>query len=114
MSTPRRLRQYVRHDRRRPDSDEHLHPHGRSQDHRRGRRRYQSVTIVADSSVDVTHFVDTVGSFFASYYTYNDTWTASASSISSLVESMTEMLDTMYLAFRPLRRSRCWSAVSAS
>ena len=58
---------------------------------------YQSVTIVADSSVDVTHFVDTVGSFFASYYTYNDTWTASASSISSLVESMTEMLDTMYL-----------------
>ena len=58
---------------------------------------YQSVTIVADSSVDVTHVVDTVGSFFASYYTYNDTWTASASSISSLVESMTEMLDTMYL-----------------
>ena len=58
---------------------------------------YQSVTIVADSSVDVTHFVDTVGSFFASYYTYNDTWTVSASSISSLVESMTEMLDTMYL-----------------
>ena len=58
---------------------------------------YQSVTIVAANGVDVTQFVDTVGSFFASYYTYNDTWTASASSISSLVESMTEMLNTMSL-----------------
>lgn len=58
---------------------------------------YQSVTIVAANGVDVTHFVDTVGSFFASYYTYNDTWTASASSISSLVESMTEMMDTLSL-----------------
>ena len=58
---------------------------------------YQSVTIVAANGVDVTNFVDTVGSFFASYYTYNDTWTASASSISSLVESMTEMLNTMSL-----------------
>lgn len=58
---------------------------------------YQSVTVVAASSVDVTSFVDTVGSYFASYYTYNDSWTASASSISSLVESMTEMLNTLSL-----------------
>ena len=58
---------------------------------------YQSITVVAASGVDVTSFVDTVGSFFASYYTYNDTWTVSASSISSLVESMTEMLDTLSL-----------------
>lgn len=58
---------------------------------------YQSITVVASSNVNVTSFVDTVGSYFASYYTYNDTWTASASSISSLVESMTEMLSTLSL-----------------
>ena len=56
---------------------------------------YQSITVVAANGVDVTSFVDTVGSYFASYYTRNDTWTISASSISSLVESMTEMLDTV-------------------
>ena len=58
---------------------------------------YQSITVVAANGVDVTSFVDTVGSYFASYYTYNDTWTASASSISSLVESMTDMLSTLSL-----------------
>ena len=58
---------------------------------------YQSFTVVAASGVDVTSFVDTVGDFFASYYTYNDSWTVSASSISSLVESMTSMLNTVSL-----------------
>ena len=58
---------------------------------------YQTITVVAANGVDVTSFVDTVGSYFASYYTYNDTWTASASSISSLVESMTDMLSTLSL-----------------
>ena len=58
---------------------------------------YQSITVVAATGVNVTSFVDTVGSYFASYYTYNDSWTVSASSISSLVESMTEMLDTLSL-----------------
>nr|WP_243427305.1 ABC transporter permease [Gemmiger formicilis] len=58
---------------------------------------YQTITVVAANGVDVTSFVDTVGSYFASYYTYNDTWTASASSISSLVESMTDMLNTLSL-----------------
>lgn len=58
---------------------------------------YQSLTVVTATGVDVTSFVDVVGDYFASYYTRNDTWTASASSISSLVESMTEMLDTISL-----------------
>ncbi len=58
---------------------------------------YQSLTVVAASGVDVTAFVDTVGSFFASYYTRNDTWTVSASSISTLIESLTAMLDTVSL-----------------
>ena len=42
--------------------------------------------MVAANGVDVTSFVNTVGDFFASYYTYNDSWTVSASSISNLVE----------------------------
>lgn len=58
---------------------------------------YQNITVVTATGVDVTSFVDVVGDYFASYYTRNDTWTASASSISSLVESMTEMLDTISL-----------------
>ena len=58
---------------------------------------YQSITVVSAGGVDVTSFVDVVGDYFASYYTRNDTWTASASSISSLVESMTEMLGTISL-----------------
>ena len=58
---------------------------------------YQSITVVSANGVDVTTFVDVAGDYFASYYTRNDTWTASASSISSLVESMTEMLDTISL-----------------
>jgi len=58
---------------------------------------YESVTVVAANGVDVTAFVDIAGSFFASYYTRNDTWTAQASSLSSLVESLTEMLGTVSL-----------------
>lgn len=58
---------------------------------------YQSITVVSASGTDVTSFVDVVGDYFASYYTRNDTWTVQATSISSLVESMTEMLDTISL-----------------
>ena len=42
---------------------------------------YQSITVVANGgTVNVTDFVNTVGDFFASYYTRNDSWTVSASS----------------------------------
>lgn len=58
---------------------------------------YQSLTVVASADMDVTSFVDTVGDYFASYYTRNDTWTVSASSVSSLIESMTEILSTISL-----------------
>lgn len=59
---------------------------------------YQNITVVADgNAVNVTDFVDTVGDFFASYYTRNDSWTASASSLASLLDSMTEMMSTMSL-----------------
>ena len=59
---------------------------------------YQSITVVADSNaVNVTDFVDTVGDFFASYYTRNDSWTASASSLASLLDTMSSMMSTVSL-----------------
>ena len=58
---------------------------------------WQSLTAVAAADADVSSFVNTVGDYFASYYTYNDSWTVSASSLSSLLDSMTEMLASVSL-----------------
>lgn len=58
---------------------------------------WQSLTAVAVADADVSSFVNTVGDYFASYYTYNDSWTVSASSLSSLLDSMTEMLASVSL-----------------
>lgn len=59
---------------------------------------YQSITVVANGgTVNVTDFVNTVGDFFASYYTRNDSWTASASSLASLLDSMSSMMSTVSL-----------------
>ena len=58
---------------------------------------WQSLTVVAAADADVSNFVNTVGDYFASYYTYNDSWTVSASSLSSLLDSMTSMLSTVSL-----------------
>ena len=59
---------------------------------------YQSITVVANGgTVNVTDFVNTVGDFFASYYTRNDSWTVSASSLASLLDSMSSMMNTVSL-----------------
>ncbi|MGN0984571.1 MAG: ABC transporter permease, partial [Gemmiger sp.] len=58
---------------------------------------YQSLTVVAAPGTDVTAFLATAGGFFASYYTRNDTWTVEASSVSTMIESMTEMLSAISL-----------------
>ena len=58
---------------------------------------YQSITVVAANGVNVDEFVNTTGSYFATYYTYNESWTVSASSISSLIKAMTEMMGTLSL-----------------
>ena len=50
---------------------------------------------VGQSSTLQTFYI--VGDYFASYYTYNDSWTVSASSLSSLLDSMTEMLASVSL-----------------
>ena len=50
---------------------------------------------VGQSSTLQTFYI--VGDYFASYYTYNDSWTVSASSLSILLDSMTEMLASVSL-----------------
>ena len=58
---------------------------------------YESLTVQVAGGVDINAFVTTTGEFFASYYTRNDTWTVEASSLSSMVEELTSMLDTISL-----------------
>ncbi len=58
---------------------------------------YQSFTAVAATGTDTTGFVTTTGNFFASYYTRNNTWTVQANSLSSMMEQMTTMLNSISL-----------------
>lgn len=59
---------------------------------------YQSFTVVAATGVDTSAFLTQTENFFAGYYTRNTSYTATASSMESLMESMTEMLSTISLA----------------
>ena len=61
-----------------------------------GETGYQSFTVVA--STDTTAFLEQVESFFASFYTRNESYTATASSMESMLEEMTSMLNTVKLA----------------
>lgn len=63
-----------------------------------GNDNYSSVTVVSAEGTDVTSFVDVVEEYFTSYYTLNDSWTAKAGSMETLVSTLTEMLDTVSLA----------------
>ena len=63
-----------------------------------GESGYQSFTVVAASGTDTTAFLEQVESFFASFYTRNESYTATASSIESMLEEMTSMLNTVKLA----------------
>ncbi len=59
---------------------------------------YQSFTVVAAAGTDTSAFLETTGEYFASYYTRNDAWTVEATSMESLIETLTEMLSTISLA----------------
>ncbi len=59
---------------------------------------YRSVTVVAAGGVDTTAFLDTTQAWFETWYTRNDSWTVQASSMESLVSTITEMLETVSLA----------------
>lgn len=55
-------------------------------------------TVVAASGVDTALFLQQTESFFASLYTRNDSYTVTASSMESLMESMQEMMGSVSLA----------------
>ena len=59
---------------------------------------YQSFTVVAASGADTAAFLDETEAFFSSFYTRNESWTVTATSMESLVEEMTSMLNTVKLA----------------
>ncbi len=63
-----------------------------------GTAGYQNFTVVAAAGTDTTAFLDQVERFFVSFYTRNESYTATASSMESMLEEMTSMLNTVKLA----------------
>ncbi len=59
---------------------------------------YQSVTVVTAAGTDTQGFIDETDSYFSQVYSRNQSYTATASSMESMVETMTEMLSTISLA----------------
>ena len=59
---------------------------------------YQDFTVVAATGTDTTAFLNETEAFFSSFYTRNESWTVTATSMESLIEEMTSMLDTVKLA----------------
>lgn len=59
---------------------------------------YETFTVVGASGGDTTALMQNTQSFFASYYTRNESYTVEASNMESMVDTVTEMLDTVKLA----------------
>ena len=59
---------------------------------------YQSLTVVGAGDVDQEQFMADTKSFFASFYTRNQSYTVDVSSLASLLETMTSMLGTVQTA----------------
>ena len=59
---------------------------------------YSQFTVVTESDVDADSFAQDVESFFGTYYRNNRNFEPSAFSMSSIVESMTDMMSTITLA----------------
>ncbi|MGN0173577.1 MAG: ABC transporter permease [Acutalibacteraceae bacterium] len=59
---------------------------------------YQSFKVLANSKTDTTAFLTTVGDYFTDVYNRNNTWTAEASSLESMISTFTEMLSTISFA----------------
>lgn len=59
---------------------------------------YSQFTVVTKTGVDADSFAEKTESFFATYYRKNNDFAPSAYSMSTIVESMTEMLSTITLA----------------
>lgn len=59
---------------------------------------YSSFTVVGKAGIDTQALLDDTNNFFASYYTRNNSYTATATSLESIMEMMQEMLGTVSLA----------------
>ena len=59
---------------------------------------YESFTVVGSDLENNNRFLQQTEGFFASYYTRNPSWTVSASSLESMVSTVTEMISTVQLA----------------
>ena len=62
-----------------------------------GQQGYQSLTVIG-ADADTSWLLEQTESYFASWYTRNDSYTISASNMESMLDTMTEMLDTVKLA----------------
>lgn len=59
---------------------------------------YSSLTVVTNTNVDSAAFLTETEKFFADFYRRNNSYTVAASSMESLLESMTSMMNTVSLA----------------
>ena len=59
---------------------------------------YQQFTVTAATGTDTSALMEVTEDFFASYYTRNESYTVTASSMESMLETMTDMLGTVTLA----------------
>lgn len=59
---------------------------------------YSSFTVVGKANADAQALLQNTKDFFASYYTRNNSYTATATSLESLMEMMQEMMGTVSLA----------------
>ena len=59
---------------------------------------YQQFTVAAADGADTSALMEQTETFFASYYTRNESYTVGASSMESMLEEMTSMLGTVTLA----------------
>ena len=59
---------------------------------------YSSFTVVGKADADAQALLQNTKDFFASYYTRNNSYTATATSLESLMEMMQEMMGTVSLA----------------
>lgn len=59
---------------------------------------YSSFTVVGKAKVDAKALLEDTNNFFASYYTRNNSYTARATSLESVMEMMQEMMGTLSLA----------------
>lgn len=59
---------------------------------------YSSLTVMTNTNVDSAAFLTATENFFADFYRRNNSYTVAASSMESLLESMTSMMSTVSLA----------------